>query len=1097
MLCGVPNLQYCTLPDNCPARVSPGSSAPRRPAHIFGSPHASSHTSAGVAPVTGPGLTAPAVTFRIPRRSGDGPCPLSSTQRRIWFLEQLQPLGNLYNTRLAIRVQGPLDVEALRRALDGVAERHEALRTAFTTLNGVPVQIVQPPAPVPLMVTDLAGLAAGARESHADLLMQQEGSLPFDLARGRLLRARLLRMEPEDHLLLVMTHHIVSDAWSRTVFFDELSALYVGSTLPPLPVQFADFATWQNQWLEGEQSQRRLARLRTRLEGLPPVLQLPQAGPRPAIQSHRGAKQTFVLPAGLKSALAALAKQERASLYMTLLAAFQVLLARYCDRSDIAVASPAAGRTEVDIEGLIGFFANTLVLRTDLSGDPSFRELLRRVRAVALEAYDHQDIPFDRLVEELRPERSLSYNPLVQVLFNLQIATPRAPLKVPGLTSRPVNVDPGTARFDLTLTMLEVEGELRGAFAYTTDLFQADTVERMAGHFRTLLEGIARDPECRLSMLPWLTESERRRVLVDWNPTETPFHQARCVHHLVEAEAARAPNSPAIVDENQRLTYAELDRRANHLAHRLRTLGVGPEVRVGLCLERSAELIVALLAVLKAGGAYVPLDPNFPPERLELVARDAGLRAVISRGQRIPRVPWLEPGDGTTAHPPAIGVAPDNVAYVLYTSGSSGRPKGVLIEHRALTNYVLGVIQRVGFEPAASYAMVQPLTVDSSVTTIYPPLVTGGCLYLVSEQRAADPAALGRYFQRHPMDYLKIAPSHLAALEASLDFERILPRRWLLIGGEASRREWLARIRARAGGCRVFNHYGPTETTVGVTTHEVDGLADGTSPLAPIGTPLPNVRAYVLDRRGNPVPAGVPGELYIGGPCLARGYLGQPALTAGAFVPDPFGAPGERLYRTGDLARHRPDGELEFLGRSDGQVKIRGFRVELGEIEAMLSRHPAVGEVAVASGSQLAAYLVLRDNHSATVGELREFLASRLPSYMVPQSFVFLDSLPRLPHGKLDREALPEPPPIRPDLATAFVAPRTPVEQAIADIWTDVLRLERVGVEDDFFALGGHSLRAAQVVVRIRDALNVDLPLRTMFESRTVAGLAMAIGDLG
>jgi amino acid adenylation domain-containing protein len=442
-------------------------------------------------------------------------------------------------------------------------------------------------------------------------------------------------------------------------------------------------------------------------------------------------------------------------------------------------------------------------------------------------------------------------------------------------------------------------------------------------------------------------------------------------------------------------------------------------------------------------------------------------------------------------------VAPENVAYVLYTSGSSGRPKGVLIEHRALTNYVLGVIQRVGFQPGASYAMVQPLTVDSSVTTIYPPLVTGGCLYLVSEQRAADPAGLGRYFQRHPIDYLKIAPSHLAALEPSLDFEKILPRRWLLIGGEASRREWLARVRAQAGGCRVFNHYGPTETTVGVTTHEVDGVADGISALAPIGTPLPNVRAYVLDRRGNPVPAGIPGELHIGGPCLARGYLGQPGLTAGAFVPDPFGAPGERLYRTGDLARHRPDGELEFLGRSDGQVKIRGFRVELGEIEAMLSRHPAVSEVAVTSGSQLAAYLVLRDNHSATVGELREFLASRLPSYMVPQSFVFLDNLPRMPHGKLDRGALPEPPPTRPDLATAFVAPRSPVEQAIADIWSDVLRLERVGVEDDFFALGGHSLRAAQVVVRIRDALSVELPLSTMFESPTVAGLAMAIGDLG
>ncbi|MEA2695571.1 MAG: hypothetical protein QOJ16_4958, partial [Acidobacteriota bacterium] len=810
------------------------------------------------------------------------------------------------------------------------------------------------------------------------------------------------------------------------------------------------------------------------------------------------------------------AVRQRATLFMAALAAFAALLSRLTGRADLSIGVPIAGRNHREVEGLIGFFVNTLVLRVDTSGDPSFGELLERVRAATLGAYAHQDLPFERLVEELAPERSLAHAPLFQVMLNLNNA-PLVRLTLPGLELEPVEVDAGRGKFDLTLTLAPRADDLYGSLRYSRDLFEPVTIKRLLAQLeRLVVAAVPALPAPGITTLPLLSAAEQHQLVVEWSDTEQVFpDRDASIHELFVRQARRSPDAVAVVGEEERLTFGELARRSGRLARRLRALGVGPESRVGLGAERSLAMVVGLLAILRAGGAYVPLDPSHPRERLALLLADIQadtaepvLLVQAHLAERFPQRPErpghrlvLEDlGDLEGDSAPEDWATPANAAYVIFTSGSTGLPKGVVVEHRQVVHYVQGVSARTELAPAASFALVQPLTVDSSKTAIFPPLLGGGTLHLISQERALAPGALAAYLRRHEVDGLKIAPSHLAALQAASPTADLLPRGWLIFGGEASRTEWALDLARGTATCRVFNHYGPTEATVGMLACRIEpGLGSGPSQTTPLGRPLANSRAYLLDHAGQAVPPGISGELYIGGAGVARGYHGRPELTAERFVPDPFDPhPGLRLYRTGDLARFLADGKVEFLGRIDDQVKVRGFRIELGEIEAELCQHPDVREAIVAAPAEtggarrLVGYVVPR-GAPVPPAELRRFLGERLPEYMVPAAFAFLDALPRSAHGKVDRRALASARlEIEPD-AGAFRAPRTPTEELLAGIWGEVLKLDRVGAEDDFFALGGHSLLAVQVVSRIRQAFGVDLPLRRAFELPTIAGLAEAI----
>ncbi|HLL48001.1 MAG TPA: amino acid adenylation domain-containing protein, partial [Longimicrobiaceae bacterium] len=742
-------------------------------------------------------------------------------------------------------------------------------------------------------------------------------------------------------------------------------------------VQYADYAVWQRQQLRDDVLDGQLAYWRERLAGAPALLELPADRPRPAVQRHHGAYEPFRLPDSLAGRLQALGRSEGATLYMTLLGAFQVLLAKYSGSEDVVVGSPIAGRTRKEVEELIGFFVNTLVLRTDLSGDPGFRDVLRRVREVTLGAYEHQEVPFERLVEELAPERSLGHSPLFQAMFTL-VDVPRDEGGLAGLRAEALEAEAATTKFDLSLGLESVAGGLHGWLAYRTDLFERGTVLRMLGHLERVLEQVAADPDVRLSGLELLDDAERRQVVEEWNRTEAGSPSDLCIHELFEAQAERTPGAPAVRYLERVLTFAELEDESNRLANLLRRRGVGPEVRVALCLERGPELVVALLAVLKAGGAYVPLDPGHPAGRIALVVRDAGAPLLLTVDSLAPDLPGTpvsvlrldadrEQIAAESPQRPPRTATPDDLAYLIYTSGSTGTPKGVMVEHRELAAYVLGVRERLELDEARSFALVSTPAADLGHTVLFPPLVSGGCLHPVPQELAADGAALAAYFRRHPVDCLKIVPSHLAALLSAPGGEGCLPRLRLVLGGEASRAEWVEEIAGLNPGCEIANHYGPTETTVGALAYRVRPGAEarGPSGSVPLGRPLPGARAYVLDRWGRALPAGIPGELFIGGAGVARGYLGRAELTAERFVPDPFaGAPGARMYRSGDRVRRRADGEMEFLGRVDQQVKVRGFRVEPGEIESLLLRGPGVREAVVAAredgpgGTRLVAYLV-------------------------------------------------------------------------------------------------------------------------------------------
>ena len=1020
-----------------------------------------------------------------------GPLPLSFAQQRLWLLDRLEPGGSAYNLPLAVRLAEPFDAPALESALAGVIDRHEALRTRFVEVNGEPAQevVLRGDAPV-LSRIDLSTLPGEIRRWELLRWLAEEAERPFDLTAGLLIRARLFRLGGESVLFLNL-HHIASDGWSIDVLVRELGLLTRGETLPPLPIQFPDFAVWQKQWLQGEVLETQLAWWRERLTGVPP-LELPTDRPRPPATSYRGSHAPLALPEDLWHRIGGAARAQGSTPFMALLAALQAVLARWSGQIDFALGFPVANRRRPETEGLIGLFVNTLVLRSGVEGDPSSAELLRRTRDAALGAYAHQDLPFEKLVEELRPERNLGRSPVFQVLLALNAPLPEVEV---------LDVHTRTSKFDLSWLWREAGGGLVGSLEHSTDLFDAPTALRLAGHFERLLAGMADDPESRISDLPLLSEAERVQLAREWNDTgEVP---ATTLPELIDRQVAQTPEAIALVAGTERLTYAELDRRARELAGRLRELGVGPEDRVAVSLERSAELVVALLAVWKAGGAYVPLDPAWPRERLEWMLEDSGAGVVVepprveTRGyeqgrpsgtevkhvvlEAAPSPSWRDGLFSSPGFQPGAA-SPDSLAYVIYTSGSTGRPKGVAISHRSAA--ALALWAREVFTPEEMSGVLAATSVcfDLSIFELFVPLTLGGTAIL-----AENALALPRLPAAGEVTLVNTVPSAMSELVRA---DALPPSvRTVCLAGEALRRDLVDRLLARPG-LRVLNLYGPSEDTTYSTFAEMS-REDRRSPV--IGRPVAGTQAWLLDAAGHPVPLGAAGELCLGGVGLARGYLGRPELTAEKFVPD---SRGGRLYRTGDLARARTDGTLEFLGRIDHQVKVRGFRIEPGEIEAALVAHPAVHAAAVVvretdSGERkLVAWLTVGDA-APSPGELRDWLLARLPEPYVPGLFAVLDALPLTPTGKVDRAALARRP--LPGQTTASQAPRTPLESTVAAVWAETLGVERVGIDDDFFALGGHSLLAARLVARLREVLGVELPLRAVFEAPTVERLARRV----
>ncbi|AYN43151.1 amino acid adenylation domain-containing protein [Streptomyces dangxiongensis] len=1061
----------------------------------------------------------------------DRPLPLSFGQQRMWFLDQLEPGTHEYVVPLALRLAGPLDTVALRHALDALSERHEVLRTRYRSEGGEPVQVVDPAGPVAFTLTDLAG--APDAETRARGLVEELARRPFDLADGHPLRATLIRTAPEDHLLVLTLHHIAFDAWSTNVYLRDLDLSYrafaAGEPSPhaPQPVHYADFAVWQREQQRAGRLDHQLAYWRDRLDGLTPV-ELPTDRVRSAVRDARGGNVVVEVAPEIGRAVTELAGRHGATPFMVMLAAFQVLLRRWTGRDDLAVGTPVAGRTRQETEDMVGFFTNNLVIRSDLGGNPAFTELLQQVRGTVLDAFAHQDVPFEHLVDALRPERDLSRNPLFQIMFEHQHLA-GVPDRLGAVAVEPVRAGLEIAKFDLTVTVKERGGRMYCWFEYATALFDRETVERLAGHYLTLIGSVTAAPGARISELDMLTEDERHRALTAWADPQSgrtalldPVEEhGLCVPELFARQVRRAPDAIAVIFGDQQVSYAELDARADRFAARLRSLGVTAETVVGSCLERGVEAVVVLLAVLKAGGVYVPFDPQHPAERLDLMLTDAGPELVVTTRAFTGRLTGAhrivladadadayadardEPGTAPGG-PEPVPPRPENLAYVIYTSGSTGRPKGVMIEHRSYAHHCRVIADAYGIVPGERVALLSALTFDVAMDQIAATLVAGATV-VVADPVFWTPAELPARLAEHGVTVLEITPSYYRAVLESPDLHLLHSLKLMNVGSDVvtglDARRW-----AETGlPARFLCNYGPTEATVTCLLHPVpqapaEGDADGALPL---GRPVPGTRAHILDADLRPVPVGVPGELYLGGVRLARGYHRRPDLTAERFVPDPFAAePGRRLYRTGDLARHRPDGTIEFLGRIDHQVKVRGLRIELGEIEAALARHPALQEAVVTAPQtapgerRLAAYLVARPGSPMPdVAELRGHLRALLPEYMIPSAWVPLDAFPLTASKKIDRKALPDASTALAGGARDHVAPRDPAEEAVAAIWSEVLGVERIGVQDDFFALGGHSLLATRVLARLRETFAVELPLRLLFEATTVARLSEAVSE--
>lgn len=1049
----------------------------------------------------------------IHKRPPHGLTPLSFAQQRLWFLDQLEEGSPAYNLPEAWHFRGPLNVNSLERSLKEIVQRHEALRTTFVTEEGQPVQVITPQETFTLPLIDLREIAESERQANLQQLITKEAGRPLYLSQGPLMRAVLFQLDEFDYVFLLVLHHIVSDGWSFGVFMQELGALYKAfsngqpSPLPQLAIQYPDFAYWQRQWLQGEVLETQLAYWKRQLGGHHQFLQLPTDHPRPAIQTYRGAGHYLELPKALSEALNALSRREGVSLFMTLLAAFQTLLHRYAGQDDIIVGSPIANRNRLEIEGLIGFFVNTLVLRTDLSGNPTFRELLGRVREVALGAYAHQDLPFEKLVEELQPERDLSYNPLFQVMFVLQ-NTRKLPLELVGMDVTPLKVEINTSMFDLTLYLTEGTAGLTATFEYNTDLFEADTIRRMGSHFKTMLEGIVINPEQRLSDLPLLTEGERRQLLVDWNNTTANYPRETCIHELFEAQVGRTPDKVAVVFEGEQLTYRELNDRANQLAHYLRKLGIRPEVLAGIFIERSLEMVIGMLGVLKAGGAYIPIDPVYPQDRVAFLLQDAQIHVLLTQKRFRGSLPkneanvvcldsdWDDIAQESRENP-FSGVKSENAAYVIYTSGSTGTPKGVIGLHRGAVNRFDWMWRTYPFERDEICCQKTSLSFVDSVWEIFGPLLRGVPTVIIPDVVLKDPQALVQNLAAHRVTRLVLVPSLLRSILQNFpELQSHLPdlKIWIT-SGEALSIELAQQFLKSLPKSILINLYGSSEVSADSTFY--DTSKEKLHSCIPIGRPIDNTQVYLLDSNLNPVPIGVRGELHMGGDGLARGYLGRPELTKERFIENPFvKEPGSRLYKTGDLARYLPGGNIEFLGRLDHQVKIRGFRVELGEIETVLEQHPVVRQTVVMAredmpgDKRLVAYVVPNEKETISVSMLRDYLRKKLPEYMLPNAFLMLEKFPLTPNGKVDRRSLPSPTNLRPELESVYVAPGTEIEETVAAIWQEVLHLKKVGVNDNFFDLGGHSLVMAQVRSKLVQKLQRPLSMLELFIYPTINSLA-------
>jgi amino acid adenylation domain-containing protein len=1028
--------------------------------------------------------------------------PLSFAQQRLWFLDQFLPESYAYNVPRLFRLTGQLDVKALQNALDSLVERHEILRTVYKMTQSEPAQIVQSPRAVPLTVIDLPELPEAERKAKLDELVMDEVKVPFNLS------SDLIRVKSDESVLLLMSHHIASDGWSKGLMFRDLAAFYnaaVSNTqavLPSLPIQYSDFAIWQKQWVKGTRLQKQAAYWKKQLEGAPELLELPTDFPRPATQGIEGIIQYGLFPAKLLADLKALSQREGVTLFMTLFASFQVMLARHSGQDDIVTGTPIAGRIRPEMETLIGDFVNMLAFRTDLSEGPSFRDVLQRVKKTALDAYENQELPFENLVEELEHGRDMSRAPVFQTIFILETAPPPPPA-LEGLHLESLDCDTPTAKNDLILALTEDPAGLKVKIEYRADLFRDSMGDRFLAQYRTLLESIVADPAQPITKLA-ICAPEEQKQLAAWNRTAREKLD-RCLHQLFEDQVVRTPDAPALEFQGGTLTYWDFNARANQLAHHLIHLGVKPDSRVGVCVHRSPEMLIALFGIMKAGGAYVPIDPAYPRDRVEFMLHDGGAEVLVTDSKLLETIAThgartvcfdrdAAELEKQSARNPSTEVTPANLSYVIFTSGSTGRPKGVQLEHRNVANFI-GYVQRtfqLGGKDA--YLGVASMSFDASVLDFYLPLSVGAKFVIVDADTTRDPQALAKTMAGSGVTVMHATPSTWRGLvEAGWKGS---PTFKLLSGGEALTWDLAQQLVPRCGP--LWNLYGPTETAVYSAVHKVHA-SDGN---VLVGRPIDNTQIYILDSLQQPTPIGVPGEICIGGAGVARGYLNRPELTTERFVADPFAGNSARMYRTGDLGRFRPDGVIQCLGRLDHQVKLRGFRIELGEIENVIMQFRGVRQAVAdvksshSGDKRLVGYLVLEHGIEPGLGELRAFLKTKLPEYMVPATFMVLEKLPVSPNGKLNRNALPLPDDARPELAREFVPPSTPVEQALAEIFSEVLEVRTVGLNDDFFELGGHSLLATRVVTRLRDRFQVEMTPRVVFESPTVKELASRISEL-
>ncbi|MBD6620399.1 amino acid adenylation domain-containing protein [Komarekiella sp. 'clone 1'] len=1055
--------------------------------------------------------------------------PVSFAQQRLWFLDQLIPDNTIYNVLTVIRLTGSLNLTALEQTFNEIVRRHETLRTTFIVLDGQPLQAIAPSLTIPISVLDLQLLPDGERELEARRIVNAEIEHPFDLFSGPLLRVKLLVLSNTENILLLNMHHIICDDWSIGVLIRELGTLYTAfvqnrtALLSELPLQYADFAHWQREWLQGEVLQTQLTYWQQQLNGIS-MLHLPTDKPRPAIQSYQGATQFFELPKKLTDALEKLSQQAGVTFFMTLLAAFKTLLYRYTHQEDIAVGSPIANRNRSEIEGLIGFFVNSLVLRSNLSGNPTFRELLGRVREVTLGAYSQQDLPFDKLVEELHPERNLSHHPLFQVVFSFQNA-PMSVLELSGLVPSFMNIDLKKTRFDLELHLWKCSDDfrslwganwehsegLRGVIVYNTDVFEQATISRMLEHFKTLLSSIVVNPEQRIANLPLLSEVELHQVLVEWNNTQANYPHDKCIHQLFEEQVQHHPDSIALIFGNEQLTYQELNNRSNKLAQYLQKIGVGSEILVGICIPQSLEMIVGLLGILKAGGAYLSLDPSYPQERLKFMLEDAQVSVLLTQENLLKSFEcFINPivcidkdwNIITQENKNNLenNVTSNNLAYVIYTSGSTGKPKGVAIAHKAVNRLVCNT-NYIKLSPSDKIAQASNTSFDAATFEIWGALLNGAQLVGISKDVILSPHEFALQLQQKGISVLFLTTALFQQIIRDVP-QAFASLQYLLFGGEAVNLRWVRKI-IKYGAPKHLTHvYGPTENTTFSSYYHIQELPESAT-FIPIGCPINNTQIYILDTHLQPLPIGVMGELYIGGDGLAREYLNHTELTDEHFITKYFSNKSKiRLYKTGDLARYLPDGNIEFLGRIDNQVKIRGFRIELSEIEAVLSEHPAVKETVVIADEDipdnkyLVAYIVLKAVKVSNFASIvRNFLKEKLPEYMMPIAYVVLESIPLTPNGKVDRRAL-----LRPDIVTFdrydYVAPRSQVEELLGEIWAKVLLKEQIGVYDNFFELGGHSLLATQLISRIRDSFQIDITVRNLFEAPTIEQLAKCIDTM-